>query len=690
MNGADRPDSPPGPSQPLPLPAPPRSITWRSVLLGSAAVCLVSLLGPYNDYVVANSFLVGSYFPPVLAGLFFVLVILVNGPLHWLRPRWALSAGELAIVMVMLLVACSIPGQGLMRNFMPTPAAPFYHGNFDDRFWQAFVDMQLPAWLFPVEDIEEGRQSTVIAFMYARVPADTPIPWSAWIVPLLGWGVFIFGMFATLVALASLLRYQWAVNERLPFPLVQLKLALIEPPQPGRVLNRLFSSWAFWIGLAAVFAIQSMVGLHAYFPRTVPEFPTSFDLQGVLSNEPWVYLHHSVKAATIYFTFIWVAYFIQSRVSFSLWAIFLIERLISMHVQTYGGDISVRAWRDQHLGAAVAFLIGVMWIGRHHWMAIFRQCLGRARPGEQTGEYGSYRLMLFIAVAGVAIMLLWLILLGVQPWVASLIVSFILLGHLVITRVVAETGLPFMRMYATASQVMDSLPPQAFNSKDVFFSGVFTLNAGAYVTRESLTTFAMHGMSVNESASNPTPRQRWGVLGLIAAALVLGFVMSSISSLWCYYNYSTALPADSPHAMLNHGGMDVWPRVEVNNRVVQHQDGRFPPTPHNVWGHMLAGAGITGLLQAAAWRWTWWPFMPVGYLLAPTWYLEVSWFSIFLGWLAKVLILKYGGAVLFQQARPLFVGIIFGEALAMGAWLLITLYLASQGYEYHVMTFLPQ
>jgi hypothetical protein len=664
-----------------------RSITFRSVLLGSLIVCLISVLGPYNDYVVSNSYLVGSYFPPVLAGVFFLFMVLVNAPLSRWAPRWAFSSGELAVMMVMTLVACSLPGQGLMRNFLPTLVWPFYFGSINETFWQAFLGLDLPGWLFPVESMEGGRLSRIMTDFYGRVEEGAPMPLGAWVVPLAGWGIFIAALFVTLVALANLLRRQWAVNERLAFPLVQLQLALIETPPPGRMLNRLFSSRSFWIGLCGVFVIQSSVVLHGYFPRTVPEIPLSFDLSNVMVDEPWVYLSAYIKTATIYFTFIGVTYFIQSRVAFSLWAIVLIQQVIGMTAAMQGGEITQRAWQDQGIGASLAFLIGVFWIGRHHWAMVFRQAFGGARPGEPAGEYGSYRASLLCASGGTVVMLLWLWAVGVQPWVAVVLVGFLLAGHLVIARIVAETGIPFMRAYTAPNQVLDQLSPALFSGRDVFFTGFVYMN-GTLATRESLLTFTMHGMNVNESAAEPGPGQRRGVLLLIGWTLVLGFVMSTAASLRFYYTYATPINA-AAETMINPGGLEVWPRGEVN-RLTQHEAGSFPPTPHSFWLHFGIGAGVTGALQTAALRFSGWPFLPVGYLVSATWYLYISWFSILLGWLCKSLILKYGGASLYQQGRPFFIGIIFGEALAMGFWLLVTLLLAAGGYEYQVVRFLPQ
>ena len=44
---------------------------------------------------------------------------------------------------------------------------------------------------------------------------------------------------------------------------------------------------------------------------------------------------------------------------------------------------------------------------------------------------------------------------------------------------------------------------------------------------------------------------------------------------------------------------------------------------------------------------------------------------------------------MYQAARPLFIGIIFGEALAAAVWMIIGLYLAWAGYEFHNVPMLP-
>lgn len=66
--------------------------------------------------------------------------------------------------------------------------------------------------------------------------------------------------------------------------------------------------------------------------------------------------------------------------------------------------------------------------------------------------------------------------------------------------------------------------------------------------------------------------------------------------------------------------------------------------------------------------------------------MKVLWFSIFFGWGAKRLLLRYGGAGAFKRARAFFIGLIVGEVLAAGIWMFIGL--ATNGAVTY--TFLPR
>ena len=75
--------------------------------------------------------------------------------------------------------------------------------------------------------------------------------------------------------------------------------------------------------------------------------------------------------------------------------------------------------------------------------------------------------------------------------------------------------------------------------------------------------------------------------------------------------------------------------------------------------------------MAARHFFVWWPFHPLGFVVSTGWVMNSIWFSIFLAWLIKVIVLKYGGPRTYAQTRPFFVGVVLGQFTAAGLWLLI-------------------
>ena len=65
------------------------------------------------------------------------------------------------------------------------------------------------------------------------------------------------------------------------------------------------------------------------------------------------------------------------------------------------------------------------------------------------------------------------------------------------------------------------------------------------------------------------------------------------------------------------------------------------------------------------------------------------WFSIMLGWIAKTLIVRFGGATLYTSAKPFFLGLIVGESGAAGAWLVIGIILNALGIPYRPVNIMP-
>ena len=96
---------------------------------------------------------------------------------------------------------------------------------------------------------------------------------------------------------------------------------------------------------------------------------------------------------------------------------------------------------------------------------------------------------------------------------------------------------------------------------------------------------------------------------------------------------------------------------------------------------MAVGAASMWALTTLHRSYVWWPLHPIGYLMGASWPMINFWFPVFLGWLIKTAVLKFGGHKIYQKLLPGFLGLIFGEFLSAGVWVVIDLFTGVRGHE---------
>ena len=90
------------------------------------------------------------------------------------------------------------------------------------------------------------------------------------------------------------------------------------------------------------------------------------------------------------------------------------------------------------------------------------------------------------------------------------------------------------------------------------------------------------------------------------------------------------------------------------------------------WAFTAVGGGVMGLLMLARQHLLWWPLHPIGFMISSLgWITGYIWFSVFLAWLMKGVILRFGGPGVYRGTRIFFMGLIVGGAVANGTWMFI-------------------
>jgi len=111
------------------------------------------------------------------------------------------------------------------------------------------------------------------------------------------------------------------------------------------------------------------------------------------------------------------------------------------------------------------------------------------------------------------------------------------------------------------------------------------------------------------------------------------------------------------------------------------------PLEPDLRGWVFTGIGgvFEGFLMYAQHRFYWWPLHPLGPVVGVGWLTGQIWFSALVAWLLKLLILKYGGARLFERVPPYFLGLILGETVVIGTWLGIDFLMGESGNHLSAM-----
>lgn len=681
------------------------------VIVGVAGAVVIWVAAPYSDFVIGSSFIADSYLPVAALALLLLLVLAVNPLLRVTIPRAALDSRQLALALGVMLVACCLPAQGLLRMLPYSLARTSIQARGDLRIAEALNTTGIPRkGLFP-DRIEFGGETPVADGFIVELAKGESIPWRAWLEPALRWLLFLVPCWLLMLGLALVVLPQWRRNERLPFPLLTIQQAMIEEPKRGRLFAEIFRSRAFRLAAGAVFVLHVLWGAEKYFPGSVPAVPLSWNLNRLFTEEPLVHLPWHLKVNRIYFIFVGAAFFMSTRVGFSVWFFVIVYALWVSLTRTYAPPFHGRAVTDHRFGAMMAMTVGIIWLGRAHWARVFRLLFRGADTDEDRRDRAGGAMLL----AGACLMLLWLLWAGVQPVWALVFVAFGFMVSLVVTRIVAETGMPFVRMQFDYQLSFVKMSPVAWLRPATAWLMHVIVIIFPIGSRVSVAGMSTHAVGMDPGAS---PRDETRLSWILLGVLVLGFWVCGAAHLSANYRHSMTVDgsrqplnawgtwrlADANRDIVNwtkldesrrqsleraRKATDPEARAEARAEAFEKASTPLATASHNRVFHTAFGAALAGLLQWACLLTPRWPIHPIGLVMVHSFYSCEAWASVFLGWLSKVILLKYGGARAYPLGRSIFIGLIVGEVFAAALWAIVPAVLVVLGRPYVIVQVLP-
>lgn len=637
-------------------------ISLRAIALGLILVGAVCFIVSYAELVIMRIQIGFLQMPPVVIGIFFFLVLLNKG-MQQIKRRFGLAAGELMMIYCMMLVASMISSRGIMEKIIPLLIVPNYFANPTNR-WQELFHPHIKKWLVPFDPGGE-REQFVSQRFYEGLRAGESIPWEAWTAPLAVWGVLVLLIIFAFLCLATILRRQWVDNEKLAFPLVQPPLELVRTDQVQSVLkNRLM-----WAGLALPVFVFGFNGLHNWYPN-IPAIPLSKTLNEFLVNPPW----NAMYFTPMYFSFAAIGFFflLPSDLLFALWFFALFARLQGVMAAGFGMELQRMPMYGTHLfvayqvaGAYLVLAGYLIYVSAPHFKRVILSAIGQAPPtagqgkADDSQELVPYSVAFWGLLLSFALILGWCYMAGMSPWVALLEFGvFIFVIALVMARSTAEAG---MLMTETSFRPMDLYrlfaPVHTLGPANMvmltFFDGAFLRDQ-----RGLLLTGFLDGLKISDGVG---VRRRAFlpvfIIGILAALLFAGFFQ-----IWLPYN---------------RGGITMYWYVYQGNPVwafseYQAHMGWVAPRTWQAPVFFVVGVIFALFLSYMRAAFYWWPLHPLGYALCISWTMTVFWFSCFVAWVVKGLILRYGGMHLYIKARPWFFGMILGEFGMAVIWALVS------------------
>ena len=667
-----------------------KAFTLKSILGGVVGVIFIAGFAGFNDNVLEQTFLVGNHFPVGSYFYFFCLAFVWNYFLGGMIPKLVFNPKELAVSLGMTLVACWVPTSGLFRYFHKQLILPWYYESNMPLWQKTGVLDYLPKKIFP--NGAEVDESVYLGFVQGLAKGTemvgfSDMPVAEWL-PSMGYWFPLLILFAVAtIALSLLVHRQWSHHEQLSYPLASVASALIKRTTDKPYAD-IFANKLFWAGVAPVFLLYLLNYFSAWFPSYVPSIGMRWFAAGLTDLFPGIKAAGAdagflnISQGTFYFTVIGVTYFISSAIGLSMGLSQILLTIVFVQFYFITGDrVGAENMEVARSGAYFGYAAILLYTGWSYYSRIMISAFTFREERDKDAVFAAR--LLLVSFFGMVFMLS---VMGLDWLIAFLFCLTLMVLFLVFSRIICESGIPFLQSSWFPGTILTHLlGAGAIGAAPlVFMSYLNTIFAQD--PRECLAPYVSTALKVGDEAKVKTAKLSKALIGAVVLALVVGFLVT-------FYN------------LYNFGGInsDGW------------SSGHVPKQPFNWAASQLRVLEESGVLAASVegsafsrlgmiqfdsdvWSWFLLPFLlvvgmtvvrfrfsklplhPILFLVWGTYPIMHTWFSFMVGWALKELIVKFGGGKSYQDLKPLFIGLIVGELLAISMSIVVgTIYYLCTG-----------
>jgi hypothetical protein len=499
----------------------------------------------------------------------------------------------------------------------------------------------------------------------AMISGNAPTNWAHWIPITFVTSLFFIGFFLLGSSVVLIFRHAWLDVEMIPFPLTLAGYEIVRMIESGGESKPKRLAEPFWIGFILAFAY----GIPIFMARTFPWFPDIYAWREVCPSgavhvpETDIILQNVVGYAgyskdMIAFS---MALLVPLTTLFNVWfwtfVMWILDQAAYM-MGAYTGILGMSSWARlccyantpgwdapfrwnlfSMVGGFLALAVMQIFLRRQYLLTTIKAALGRAIPEWERDEAMSYRSMYIMLVVSIIVSIISLQLFYIDFWASLLLIAFNCFTTwlaLLMMLGLGAFGASDCRIWPIwPMRIRWPTPPPEPTTGFVMghFWAFVGSNTNTYGFGQGFFTTALN-LKMAKLTRTSLKNTFW--IGVMA--YVISFLTISVTKVWLSNIYGQRVIPSMGWVLIDRGEQCmVYPYSLPSNEIFL------------TYG--AAGFIITAALAILHARFVWFPFEPIGFIIATNFagFWNCLWSVFLAAWIIKTVVIRVGGSRLYEE-----------------------------------------